>query len=146
MKSNSLLITITVAIVIGAAGFFGGMYYQKTQVTTNTAGQYAQGGQGRMGNGGRRGGFGNATIGKVVSVDANSATIQLPDGSSKIINISSSTRITKTQSASVSDLTPGQIIGAFGSANSDGSITAQNIQLNPMMRGRGGQGTPNPTQ
>lgn len=137
--------TIVVAIVVGAAAFFGGIKYQQTKVASTTNGQFGNGqsGQGQGGNGQRRGGgrgFGGATVGQVVSADANSITVQLMDGSSKIINISSSTTFNKAATASKSDVTVGTRVAAFGMPNSDGSITAQNIQINPVMR------SPRPTQ
>lgn len=42
--------------------------------------------------------------------------------------------MSKTATGSASDITVGQNVVAFGSANSDGSVTAQNIQLNPLFR------------
>jgi hypothetical protein len=84
-------------------------------------------------------GAGGANVGEIVSMDANSVTIKLQDGSSKIINLSSSTTYSKTDTASKTDLKTGDRIAAFGTPNSDGSITAQNIQVNPMFRiGPGG--------
>src|SRR5579864_6226788 len=96
---NNVLVTVIAVIVVGAAAFFGGMQYQKSQAVSNN-GQYTQGmmggqnGQGR-GRSGRRG-FGGATVGTIVSQDANSITVQLQDGSSKIVNISGSTKFSKT--------------------------------------------------
>lgn len=146
MKNNTLFITIIVAVVVGAAAFFGGILYQKSQAST-TSGQFGQGGNGQGRGAGRRNG--GATIGQVVGEDANSITVQLQDGSSKIINISSSTTFNKTAPAAKSDVQTGTRVAAFGTPNSDGSITAQSIQINPMMGmrgGRPGQGSPQPSQ
>ena len=62
----------------------------------------------------------------------------------KIINISSQTKINKTTSGSQSDLKTGDRVTAFGTTNSDGSVTAQTINLgNGMMMMRGSRnGTP----
>ena len=141
MKSN-WIITIVIAVVVAGAAFFGGMQYQKMHIagSSATGGQYGQGGQGANGRfgGARRAGAGGATVGQVVSQDANSITVQLADGSSKIVNISGTTTFSKTASASKSDIQTGTRIAAFGTPNSDGSISAQNVQINPMIRtGRG---------
>jgi hypothetical protein len=56
------------------------------------------------------------------------------DGSSKIVNISPSTTYSKTDTGSKSDLKTGIRVAAIGSPNSDGSVTAQNVQINPMFR------------
>jgi len=152
--TNNMTTTIIVAVIVAALAFFAGMQYQKSQVGSSAASQSGQGGQGgtfngQRGGGGRAGGrgFGGATVGQILSVDANSITIKLRDGSSKIINLDSSTTISKTDTASQSDLKTGEMVAAFGMSNSDGSITAQNVQLNPMIRGKGMPGgQPSPTQ
>jgi Cu/Ag efflux protein CusF len=160
MKSNHLIIVIIVVLIVAGGSFFAGMKYQQSQTASRygggqgqffQTGTNGQGGQrqGRFGGTGGRG-FGGATVGEVVSVDANSITVKLQNGSSKIVDINSNTTYSKSDSASASDIKTGDRIAAFGATNSDGSITAQNVQLNPMMRagGQGGQGTgqPIPTQ
>lgn len=148
---NSLLITIILLIVVGGAAFYGGMKYQQSQ-TRAGFGQFAQGNAGagfqRNGSGTRGGNFGGATSGDIVSMDANSITVKLQDGSSKIVNLSDSTTYSKTDSASKADLKTGIKVAAFGTTNSDGSITAQNVQLNPTSRiGQRPSGIPpNPSQ
>ena len=46
--------------------------------------------------------------------------------------------INKAAAATKADLTVGQRVAVFGTTNTDGSVTAANVQLNPMMRGPGG--------
>lgn len=136
MKNNTI-VTIIFVVIAAGIGFYGGMRYQQSQ-TSPVGGmmQFGQGfarnqsgqnGQGRMGRGG-------ATIGEVVSVDNNTITLQLQDGSSKIINLSSTTTYSKTDSASAGEVKKGTHIAVFGTSNSDGSMTAQNVQLNPQFR------------
>lgn len=140
---NNLLVTIIVALVVGATGFYGGTLYQKSQASNFASLGYNPGGP----NMGRRFGNGNGqrpVVGKVISQDANTLTIQLIDGSSKIVDITGKTTYSKTSTASASDLKTGDTVAAIGPVNSDGSITAQTIQLNPTFRMRP-QGTP-PTQ
>ena len=55
-------------------------------------------------------------------------------GSSKIIILTDSTAINKSAEGTREDFKTGEKIGVFGTENSDGSITAQNIQLNPTVR------------
>ena len=149
-----ITLMVIVGIAVGLAGFYGGMQYQKSQPGERNGnfryGQNAQGGQMMMvrgENGGRTGGRGfggGANIGEIINVDTNSITIKLSDGSSKIINVTNKTTISKTDTASKADLKNGDTIAAFGTPNSDGSIDSQNIQLNPMFRmgGPGGQQGP----
>ena len=135
MKNNLILILIT-AVLVGGTGFFGGMKYQQTQTLSNSnlnrqTGQR----QGRFANGG-------GAVGEIISQDATSLTIKLQDGSSKIVLISGNTKYSKNATASASDLKTGERVAAFGTLNSDGSITTLNVQINPMT-GSGRNGMPN---
>jgi ribosomal protein L2 len=147
MKNNVIIITVLVAIIAAGAGFFGGMQYQKSQ--RPAGGQFAnrQFGQGSQGQFVRRNGqSGGAVIGQILSLDDKSITVKMPDGSSKIVILSEATAINKQAEGTKSDLKTGENVAVFGSANADGSVTAQNIQLNPMIRQFGGSVTPSPTK
>ncbi len=138
-SSKNLLMIVIIAIVVGAAGFFGGMQYQKMQRPSFAGASGAAGGFGRQGGfGGGPGRFGNGAnrpvMGQIVSVDSNGITVKMQDGSTKIVVLSSSTMINKTADASRSDLTAGTTVAVFGTTNSDGSVTAQNVAINPQMR------------
>ena len=150
MNKTSIIITILVAVIVGAGGFFSGMKYAQSKSPSAANDQFAV----RFGQGGANGRFGAGrgagfmpTIGKVVSSDSNSITVQMQDGSSKIINISTNTKIMKTNTASMSDLTNGTQVAVIGTSNSDGSVDAQSVQINPSNFIRFGRnGTPAPTQ
>lgn len=141
MKHNLLLTTVLVVIAAGA-GFFGGMKYQQSQrrtfngQTENSQFAFRQGngfGQGRVGNGTNRGGF-RPVAGQIVNSDEKSITVKLQDGSSRIVIISDKTQINKAEKVDRSELKSGVEVAVFGMENNDGSVTAQNIQLNPIMR------------
>ncbi len=133
---NSKLITIgIVALIIGgAAGFFGGMYYQKSQVSQRANFQFGQNRQGvggfRMGMMGGQNGT-RPIAGEILSTDQGSITVKLPDGQSKIVILTDKTLINKAATGSAEDLKAGVTVAVFGPANSDGSTTAQNIQIRP---------------
>lgn len=134
---NPIIITVLLIIVVGAAAFFGGMQFQKSQRNSQFA-QFTgqQGGNGTFqrrfgGANGQTGG--QAVIGEILKSDATSITVKSQDGSSKIILLSDSTAINKQDTGSKDDLKTGEKVAVFGKSNSDGSVTAQNIQLNPMM-------------
>jgi hypothetical protein len=140
MKKNDILITIILVVVVGAVAFFGGMKYQEnTQTGGSRQFQAGQGQRAEMmgqqsGNTMGRNGF-RPVSGEIISINGESSvTVKLSDGSTKIVLLSSSTAVDKTSVASKSDLKVGEKVAAFGQANSDGSITAQNIQLNPQTR------------
>jgi hypothetical protein len=144
MKSNVILIAILALVIGGAAGAYGGIQYQKSQRLSfgGSAGFAARAG-GAGAAGGVRGRNGNGAVGTILSVDSNSITVKMNDGSSKIVLLTGTTAINKAATAAVSDLTTGETVSAFGTTNTDGSITATNVQINPLMRGPGGpSGTP----
>lgn len=138
--NKNLVMTILLVVIIGAGAFIAGMKYQESQRSSLTR-QF--GGQNqRTGVGVNRTGF-RPVSGEIISSDNQSITVKLSDGSSKIILLSEKTEINKAASATKEDLKTGEKVAVFGQENSDGSITAQNIQLNPILRNSPGQ---NPTQ
>lgn len=129
---NIYIIFALLLIVIGGGAFFAGMKYQQSQVSAR--GQYGQLGSQRGQRQFTGRGNGIPVVGQIVNQDANSMTIKTQDGSSKIVLFSDNTTISKTDTASKSAIKTGDNIAVFGTSNSDGSVTAQNIQLNPMFR------------
>ena len=151
---NKLIaIGIAVAVVVGGGSFYGGMKYaegksprgqfsrtdlqnpspeerqQRLQELGANAGGAFRGTGTRAGTTG--GGFAG---GEIISKDDKSVTVKLQDGGSRIIFLSDSMKVTKSTDGSVADLQVGTQIVANGTANSDGSITAQTIQLSPQLQ------------
>ncbi len=135
-----IMTIVIVALGVGAAAFFGGMQYQKTQATRLMQGQFrGVNGEGALGGFQGRGGNGQSTIpvsGEILSQDDTSITVKTQDGGSKIVILTDDTNINKSSEGSKSDLKTGEKITVFGKANSDGSITAQNVSIggNMMIR------------
>lgn len=129
---NNYVVTAILVIVFAGAGFYGGMQYQKIQ-RGNFSGQLGAGvmRNGRVGT--TRGGF-RPVAGEIISADDKSITVKLQDDSSKIILINTKTVINKAQIVDKSELKVGEKVSVFGSENTDGSVTAQNVQLNPIER------------
>lgn len=132
MKKNLPYVLAVVTLLIG---FYGGLKYGQSQrgnFTRQQMGQRFPGADGLTNRGNRNapagGGFVN---GEILSQDDKSITVKLRDGGSKIIFFSDSTGISKTADGAPTDLAVGKEITATGSANSDGSITAQSIQIRP---------------
>jgi hypothetical protein len=66
-------------------------------------------------------------------MNSNSLTVKLSDGSTKIVVLSGSTTFVKSSPASQSDLKTGDTVNVVGTQNSDGSVTASDVQINPVM-------------
>ena len=149
MKPWMIPVIAVVVVAVGVGAFFGGKAAgggtpsaaEAMKVVSNlTAAQrqalaQSSGGTGTATGaptGAPTGGFtgtgGNMTSGSIVSSDANSMTIKLTSGSTKIVLFSDSTTISVSKTGSASDLTAGQEVRVSGTTNSDGSITASNIQ------------------
>ena len=120
-----------VGIIVLVGVFFGGVSYGKGQTSSKTAAAAGTGFTGARTRG--AGGFGGATIGQILSETAQSITIALPSGGSEIILLDNTTPITKQASGTMSDLTVGTTVSVVGTTNSDGSVTAQSIQIRPPM-------------
>jgi len=75
----------------------------------------------------------NMIRGEIGDIDGDTLTIKLADGSSKIIFLSEATTVSKSEQGTADDLTTGKQIVVFGQENSDKSISATNIQLNPSL-------------
>ena len=124
---------VLVLVVVAGLSFYGGLKYGESkgmasQASVNGSGRAMSGAGGR--GMGARGGAG-FTGGQVLSIDATSMTLQARDGSSRIIFFTSATPIMKEVGGKVSDVVVGSNVNVTGTPNTDGSITAQSIQLRP---------------
>lgn len=142
MNKKLYIITAATVVVVGATSFYGGMKYGQSSGSKNNSGmpnfqnltsdqrQQMLGGT----NSTRRSGTnaGSQFInGEIISKDDKSITVKLRDGGSKIIFLSNTTSIGKTTDGVVGDLEVGKDVSVNGTANSDGSVVAQNIQIRP---------------
>lgn len=136
MKNINFIIGgILIVVLVSAGSFYVGIKYQQSKnprfgnFQNNGARQFQQGT-----NQGTR-----PVRGEIISQDneqssssIKSITVKLQDGSSKIVLFSNTTSINKAAQGSKDDLKVGEQVLVLGSENSDGSVTAQNIQLNPL--------------
>ena len=119
------------AVVIAAAGFFGGVEVQKSQGSNTTSGAPAAVAGAARGGGGGFSGFGgqasNPTFGTVKSKDGNSLYVQDANGTTVKVRMGSNSKITRTANASGSAIHPGDTVIVQGSKSSNGSVTASQI-------------------
>jgi hypothetical protein len=135
------IVVFVIIIGVGALAFYGGMQYQLAQQPTGRTFMTGQQGVGRTGaNGTRRVGNGQPISGEIINMDTDSLTIKLIDGSSRIVLLTDKTIFNKTTSVEKTELKIGEKVGIFGTTNTDGSLSAQNVQLNPQFR-MGGNGS-----
>ncbi|MBI4991677.1 MAG: hypothetical protein HZB99_00465 [Candidatus Harrisonbacteria bacterium] len=141
-----ILIIIAVAVVVGGGAFYGGMKYVESK---SLRGQFSRvdfqnlsseerqqrfqeiGGSGGS-RGGRLGQSGGFASGEIISKDDKSITVKLRDGGSKIVFYSDVTEVGKFINGVLSDLKIGENVSINGTVNSDGSITAQSVQIRPL--------------
>ena len=74
---------------------------------------------------------GGFTTGTVLSKDTTSLTIKGRDGGSKVVFFSDKTSVTKSVEGTVADLSIGNDVAVTGTLNTDGSVTAQSVQIRP---------------
>lgn len=131
---NRKIILISVVVVLVALVFVAGNYYGKKSIPSespnfaNRAGMMGGGGATRNGVGRMSNGF---VGGEVISKDDSGVVIKMRDGSSRIVFTSSKTVVSKSIPGALSDVAIGSDVTVTGSGNSDGSVTAQMIQIRP---------------
>lgn len=134
MKKNTIVVVV-IGVLMVVAAFFGGMKYSQSQ----TVGQRGGGNYPSLQGPGRNGGGMNGNItkgsnvvaGEVLSMDDKSVTLKLPAGGSKIVLLSDKTLVTKSVEGSKADIKQGITLMVNGITNTDGSVTADNIQIRP---------------
>lgn len=129
-KSKYLI--LVVAVIVGGAGFFAGTKYQQNKLNEfarNLPENFEQM-RGQMGQHRTNGSSELTTVrGEILSMDDSNVTVKLDDNSSKIVILADSTGINKSEKGSIEDLTEGTKVTIMGQTNSDGSVTASNIQI-----------------
>lgn len=134
--NKAVKIIIGLVVVLGL--FYGGVTYGQSIATKSTTASTYSGTRtvrtgsttGSVGGSFGGGAGGSATIGTVVSENATSITLALKSGS-VVVFYSTSTPIMKTTSGTPADITAGANITVIGTTNSDGSVTANSIQIRP---------------
>ena len=154
-------IGVLLLLLFAVCGLWGGSVLQKhrdkSKVSTTAAAAAgggaarraaaaaAGGGNGAAGTGTGTGGFGGggagATTGIVTDITGSTVSITDANGNLVTINLSPSSVITKTATATAADLKLGQTIVVRGSKAPDGSTSASSVIISPAATGTGPPGT-----
>jgi hypothetical protein len=151
-KSAALAAAITCA-----AGFYGGVRVEKSQLSGATSATTAAlpsaapsgaSSQGSAGAGaGTRPGFlgagrggGNATIGAVSSVNGNTIYLTDTSGNTVKVTLSSATKVTKSVGVSKASVRPGDTVVIQGLKSSNGTVTATSVSDSGATAARTGAG------
>ncbi len=136
MNKKQYIIISIICVAIGLVAFNSGIYY--TKKTTNNVNQNdghqfdpnrMRGFQNMEREGGRGQMQGRLINGEVLSSDDNSIVVKLRDGGSKIILLSNVTKFDKSVEANIKDVSIGSTVMITGEPNTDGSVTAERVQI-----------------
>ena len=133
MNKNKKISLVVIGVIVLVGVFYAGVSYGKNQ--TPKRGPSNMQAFGQNGVGGARdmkAGFGGFTAGEIISKDDKSITIKLQNGGSKIIFLSTDTSISKNATGTINDLNVGTTVSITGTANTDGSVSAQSVQIRPV--------------
>jgi len=130
---NFIMVFLAIAMAVG--GFFAGMKYQQSRRPSIADfpgnGRFGQRGLNNDNGQNQQRPAGSAMVrGEIIKKDESTITVKLADDSSKIVFLSENTAINKATEGSADDLVSGGEVMVFGNTNSDGSISASQIQLN----------------
>jgi hypothetical protein len=127
MKNKKLVKIIIYAVVLIIV-FLAGLFFGRGTANTSSINskEFSSSTRGSIGMRSFTGGFAN---GKIESKENQRITLQLPNGNSEIVFYSSSTQVIKPSQASLNDVSVGTQVMIGGTQNSDGSLTAQSIQI-----------------
>ncbi|MCK9344895.1 MAG: hypothetical protein M0P64_02065 [Candidatus Pacebacteria bacterium] len=145
LKNKKNIINIAILIAVALGSFYCGTLYTAKNKSFPRGGFQMMDGRGVPGEAGTyrdgvsrsgaRGMMGGVVAGEVISKDATSITVKMQDGSTKIVLVSGSTQVSKSAAGAMEDLTQGVSVVVIGSANTDGSVTAQSVQIRPQGAG-----------
>ncbi|MDD4762114.1 MAG: hypothetical protein PHZ25_03785 [Candidatus Pacebacteria bacterium] len=117
------------AVLIGISLFYSGVKYGESKKTTAFSGNMGARLNGSGFQNGTKNQGGGMIMGEIISKDEESITVKLQTGGSKIIFTPASTPIFKSTEGQKEDLVIGDNVSISGKSNSDGSFTADSVQI-----------------
>jgi hypothetical protein len=142
--------TLTLAaIAVAAGGFLGGVLVQKQQDGGATpAAGVGRPGAGATGNGGPASGFSRpgaggangVVAGEVESVDGRDLYVTGSDGTTVRVRVDGNAKVTRTASAKVHSVHPGDTVVVTGETGANGTVAATQLTATAAGAGIGGFG------
>lgn len=126
MKKNILIIILIISFVaVGGLSFYAG-----TKMSSNKSRINFQNGQtlSATGESSRTRSMSGMVNGEIAAISGDTVTVKLSSGSTKLVFVSDSTKVTKSEEGSISDLNVGDKVIVYGPSNTSG-ITAESITL-----------------
>ena len=128
-KDKKFITTIIISIILIIGAFFLGRSLASSSNSANPNNFPGRTGGMMQGQGNKAGNLGSSLRGVIGSIDTTSIVIKNQDGSSRIVLLSASTTVSKSVIADISTLIAGDNVMVRGKTNSDGSVTADSIQV-----------------
>jgi hypothetical protein len=122
-KKGSGVVVLVVVLLLAGGAFWGGVKYGQSSRPKRMDNV-------RLGSLNTTNG-GEMMSGEILSKDESSVTVKLTEGGSKIIFLTSETKINKMASIGLGDLAVGEQVSVNGKTNTDGSLSATNISVRP---------------
>ncbi len=139
-RSRKWLTPALALVAVLAVGLVGGVLIGHATAPAARASGFSRGANGAPGGaraGAARFAAGGFTSGTIVSISGTTLVIKAPDGTHKTVTASSTTKVSKTTSTTVSALTAGQKVTVIGPSGANGDITATAISEGTPLRGIG---------
>lgn len=130
------IVWLVIAIIALGGGFFWGKASGAASRAAGFAGAYSSSTR-RTAAGAAGGGL---VTGAIATMGSSSITLQLANGNSEVVFYSTSTSVSEPTMVSVNALKVGTNVMVAGMSNSDGSLTAQTIQVRSAGTTGGGYG------
>ncbi|MET4781101.1 DUF5666 domain-containing protein [Glaciihabitans sp. UYNi722] len=128
-----------------AIGLFGGILIGHNTASANQAGGPAGFRGGAAGGGTAQAARANFTSGTIESIEGDSITLKLTDGSTLKVTTGSDTAVSKTEKSTVDDLAKGDRVAVVGKADANGDVAATSVSEGATVGGFGGGGRTPPT-
>lgn len=130
-KNKTVIGTGVITLIIGIGiGYAGAGALARSTAPQFARGNFTAGSPGGAMRGGSANG-GGFLSGTIVKEGQNTMTLNTRDGSSHVVFITPDTNVSKSVDGTIADVSVGSTVIISGTINSDGSVSANLIQMRP---------------